>query len=423
MSKYQDHLTVSELTSKIKSCLNHDFSKVRVVGEVSNFHHHPSSGHMYFTIKDKNSEISCTMFRMQNRHLNFNVASGLEVNLRGTVTLFERRGQLQINVTSLEPAGIGELYRAYDKLKNQLKIEGLFDEKYKKSIPHFPEKLGIITSASSAAYQDILNVIKRRASFVKLCLYNVKVQGEGSSEQIIDGINALNAVDGISTIIIARGGGSIEDLWSFNNEFVARSIFNSSVPIISAIGHETDFTIADFVADSRAPTPSAGAELAVPSGADLLERLYHYERRLEQSIFNLIEQNSINIFQIEKRIIQQNPTKQKKNQFEKLNELKIRLIRNLMAQHKTHFDKVNHLQKQLNILNPDKILDRGYSVPFDQNGKIITQKDFRGKIYVADFFFTTCPTICIAMTDNLVKVQEKIKNNPHVMLLSHSVTP
>ena len=383
MSRYQDHLTVSELTTKIKSSLNHDFSEVRVAGEVSNFHHHPSSGHMYFTIKDKNSEISCTMFRMQNRHLNFNVTSGLEVNLHGTVTLFEKRGQLQINVTSLEPAGIGELYRAYDKLKNQLKIEGLFDEKYKKSIPHFPEKLGIITSASSAAYQDILNVIKRRASFVKICLYNVKVQGEGSSEQIIDGINALNAVDGISTIIIARGGGSIEDLWSFNNEFVARSIFNSSVPIVSAIGHETDFTIADFVADSRAPTPSAGAELAVPSGADLLERLYHYERRLEQSIFNLIEQNSINIFQIEKRIIQQNPTKQKKNQFEKLNELKIRLIRNLMAQHKTHFDRVSHLQKQLNILNPDNILDRGYSVPFDQNGKIIRLPD---QIDVGDIF-------------------------------------
>ena len=383
MSRYQDHLTVSELTSKIKSSLNHDFSEVRVVGEVSNFHHHPSSGHMYFTIKDKNSEISCTMFRMQNRHLNFNVTSGLEVNLHGTVTLFEKRGQLQINVTSLEPAGIGELYRAYDKLKNQLKIEGLFDEKYKKSIPHFPEKLGIITSASSAAYQDILNVIKRRASFVKLCLYNVKVQGEGSSEQIIDGINALNAVDGISTIIIARGGGSIEDLWSFNNEFVARSIFNSSVPIISAIGHETDFTIADFVADSRAPTPSAGAELAVPSGADLLERLYHYKRRLEQSIFNLIEQNSINIFQIEKRIIQQNPSKQKKNQFEKLNELKIRLIRNLAAQHKTHFDRVNHFQKQLIILNPDKILERGYSVPFDQNGKIIR---LPSQIDVGDIF-------------------------------------
>ena len=383
MSKYQDHLTVSELTSKIKSSLNRDFSKVRVIGEVSNFHHHPSSGHMYFTIKDKSSEISCTMFKMQNRHLNFNVTSGLEVNLHGTVTLFEKRGQLQINVTSLEPAGIGELYKAYDKLKKQLKTEGLFDEKYKKSIPHFPKKLGIITSASSAAYQDILNVIKRRASFVKLCLYNVKVQGEGSSEQIIDGINALNAVEGISTIIIARGGGSIEDLWSFNNEFVARSIFNSSVPIISAIGHETDFTIADFVADSRAPTPSAGAELAVPSGADLLERLCHYERRLEQSIFNLIEQNSINIFQIEKRIIQQNPVKQKKNQFEKLNELKIRLIRNLMAQHKTHFDKVNHLQKQLIILNPDKILDRGYSIPFDQNGKIIR---LPSQIDVGDIF-------------------------------------
>ena len=383
MSRYQDHLTVSELTSKIKSSLNHDFSKVRVVGEVSNFHHHPNSGHMYFTIKDKNSEISCTMFRMQNRHLNFNVTSGLEVNIHGTVTLFEKRGQLQINVTSLEPAGIGELYRAYDKLKNQLKLEGLFDEKYKKSIPHLPEKLGIITSASSAAYQDILNVIKRRASFVKLCLYNVKVQGEGSSEQIIDGINALNAVEGIDTIIIARGGGSIEDLWSFNNEFVARSIFNSLVPIISAVGHETDFTIADFVADSRAPTPSAGAELAVPSGADLLERLCHYERRLEQSIFNLIEQNSINIFQIEKRIIQQNPNKQKENQFEKLNELKIRLIRNLATQHKTQFDRVNHLQKQLIILNPDKILERGYSVPFDQNGKIIR---LPSQIDVGDIF-------------------------------------
>ena len=172
-------------------------------------------------------------------------------------------------------------------------------------------------------------------------------------------------------------------MWSFNNEFVARSIFNSSVPIVSAIGHETDFTIADFVADSRAPTPSAGAELAVPSGADLLERLCHYERRLEQSIFNLIEQNSINIFQIEKRIIQQNPNKQKENQFEKLNELKIRLIRNLATQHKTQFDRVNHLQKQLIILNPDKILERGYSVPFDQNGKIIR---LPSQIDVGDIF-------------------------------------
>ncbi len=371
MSKYQDHLTVSELTSKIKSCLNQDFSKVRVVGEISNFHHHPGSGHMYFTIKDNNSEISCTMFRMQNKHLSFNATSGLEVNLSGAVTLYEKRGQLQLNVTNMEPAGIGELYRAYDKLKNQLNMEGLFDEKYKKPIPSFPEKIGIITSASSAAYQDILNVIKRRAPFVKLCIYSVKVQGEGSSEQIIDGINALNHLDDISTIIIARGGGSIEDLWSFNDEYVARAIFNSSIPIISAVGHETDFTIADFVADSRAPTPSVGAELAVPSGTDISKRLYQYENRIEKSILNFINQANINIFQIEKRISQQNPIKQKKNQFEKLNELRIRLNQTLNFQQKTLSDKIKYFQKELILLNPNKILERGYSVPFDQNGKII----------------------------------------------------
>ena len=383
MSKYQDHLTVSELTSKIKSSLNHDFSKVRVVGEVSNFHHHPNSGHMYFTIKDKNSEISCTMFRMQNRHLNFNVTSGLEVNIHGTVTLFEKRGQLQINVTSLEPAGIGELYRAYDKLKNQLKLEGLFDEKYKKSIPHLPEKLGIITSASSAAYQDILNVIKRRASFVKLCLYDVKVQGDGASEEIVKGIKSFNDKTDIDTIIIARGGGSIEDLWSFNNENVGRAIFDSSIPIISAVGHETDFTIADFVADVRAPTPSAGAEISVPLVSDLMDRLSSYKNGMRLVMHNIIEQGYINIFQIEKRVNYLKPSRQIKIQNEKLKHLHSRFLHLFIAKQEKLYEKIDHYSKDLFILSPNHILDRGYSIPFDDSGKIIK---FSHQINVGDSF-------------------------------------
>ena len=383
MSKYQYCYTVSELNTKIRKTLNQDFSKVWVTGEVSNFHHHPNSGHMYFTVKDNSCEISCTMFRMQNRHLNFNISSGMEVRLEGTVTLYERRGQLQLNITNIEPAGVGELYKAFEELKKLLSEEQLFDQKYKKTIPKFPSTIGIITSESSAAYQDILNVLNRRAPYVKIILYDVKVQGDGASEEIVKGIKSFNDKTDIDTIIIARGGGSIEDLWPFNNENVGRTIFDSSIPIISAVGHETDFTIADFVADVRAPTPSAGAEISVPLVSDLMDRLSSYKNGMRLVMHNIIEQGYINIFQIEKRVNYLKPSRQIKIQNEKLKHLHSRFLHLFIAKQEKLYEKIDHYSKDLFILSPNHILDRGYSIPFDDSGKIIK---FSRQINVGDSF-------------------------------------
>ena len=257
MSEFQDCYTVSNLNRKIRDLLEYQLIDIWVKGEISNFHHHPSSGHMYFTLKDGGSELRCTMFRMNNSYLKFKPSDGMEVRLFGLVTVYEKRGQVQFKVTNMEPLGLGDLYRAYELLKRSLDEEGLFDDRHKMKIPPYPNKIGIITSGSGSAYQDILNVLSRRNPNIDVLLKSVKVQGNGSAEEIVDAIEIFNNYDDVDLLVIARGGGSIEDLWSFNDEQLCRQIANSPIPIISGVGHETDFTLTDFVSNLRAATPTA----------------------------------------------------------------------------------------------------------------------------------------------------------------------
>ncbi|MEL1223915.1 MAG: exodeoxyribonuclease VII large subunit, partial [Candidatus Neomarinimicrobiota bacterium] len=301
MSNYQDCLTVSKLNNKIRNLLEEGISNIWVVGEISNFHHHPSSGHMYFTLKDDSSEIRCTMFSMNNVHLKFSPENGMKVRLHGNVTIYERRGQVQLKVTIMETQGVGELHRTFEALKQSLAKEGLFEKVHKKKIPPYPNRIGVLTSGSGAAYRDILNVLNRRSPHVKIILHSIKVQGDGSSQEIVSGIELFNSHSDVDVIILARGGGSIEDLWAFNEEKVARSIFSSIIPIITGVGHETDFTIADFVSDLRAPTPSSAAEIAAPHLDELLSEILNYETRMLRIIQSQLEQRWLLFDQIEKR--------------------------------------------------------------------------------------------------------------------------
>ena len=236
MPEHRNYLSVSDLNSKIRYSLENNLSSVWVKGELSNFHHHPSSGHMYFTLKDDKNEIRCAMFRINNQFLNFSPNDGVSVRLFGDVTFFEQRGSIQIKVSMMEEDGVGDLFRAFEKMKTNLEKEGLFDNKHKKSLPLYPDKVGIITSGSGAAVRDIINVLGRRAPHVTLVLKSVKVQGDGASNEISEAIELFNRNKNVDLMIIGRGGGSIEDLWAFNEEIVARSIFKSSIPIISAVG-------------------------------------------------------------------------------------------------------------------------------------------------------------------------------------------
>ena len=375
MSEFQDCYTVSNLNRKIRDLLEYQLIDIWVKGEISNFHHHPSSGHMYFTLKDGGSELRCTMFRMNNSYLKFKPSDGMEVRLFGLVTVYEKRGQVQFKVTNMEPLGLGDLYRAYELLKRSLDEEGLFDDRHKMKIPPYPNKIGIITSGSGSAYQDILNVLSRRNPNIDVLLKSVKVQGNGSAEEIVDAIEIFNNYDDVDLLVIARGGGSIEDLWSFNEEKVARAIFDSSIPIISGIGHETDFTITDFVSDLRAPTPSAAAELAVPQLDDLLSYLAETKNRLIRSVIQLLEQKWQIKDQLQKRASYQQPTKKIERQFVKLNILHDRSVKLIKVRYEKWFQHTEYLSKQLLSLGPKQVLERGYAIPFNQSGEIIRRAD------------------------------------------------
>ena len=375
MSEFQDCYTVSNLNTRIRELLEHQLTDVWVKGEISNFHHHPSSGHMYFTLKDRGGELRCTMFRMNNSYLKFKPSDGMEVRLFGLVTVYEKRGQVQLKVSIMEPIGLGDLYRSYELLKRSLNEEGLFDDKHKTKLPSYPNTIGIITSGSGSAYQDILNVLSRRAPNINVLLRSVKVQGDGAAEEIVNAIDLFNKYGGIDILVLARGGGSIEDLWSFNEEKVARAIFNSSIPVISGIGHETDFTIADFVADLRAPTPSAAAELAVPLLDDLLLYLSESNNRLIRRMKTRLEQKWQIKDQMHNRISYQQPITKIERQFEKLDRLYDRSLKTINVKYDKWHQHTESLSKQLLSLGPKQVLERGYAIPFDQSGKIIRRAD------------------------------------------------
>lgn len=270
--------TVHELTKAVKAVLTDGkLNDVWIKGEISNYTNH-SSGHRYFTLKDKSSQLQCVMFKWYGQKMRFEPEQGMKVIVLGDIDVYEQRGQYQLKVRAIKPDGVGELYKAYELLKNKLALEGLFSPDHKKTLPAFPEKIGVATSGTGAVIHDIITVLKRRYP-VNVKFFPTTVQGESAAESIVHSIEALNKTD-VDVIIVGRGGGSIEDLWSFNEETVARAIFNSKIPIISAVGHETDYTIADFVADIRAPTPSAAAEIAVPDKQELFNQIIHLNDRL-----------------------------------------------------------------------------------------------------------------------------------------------
>lgn len=371
MSKEYSYLTVTSLNSKIRNLIEGSLDSLWVKGEISNYHLHPSSGHMYFTLKDNSGEIRCVMFRGNNNRIKFKPENGFQVRLFGSVTIYEQRGQIQLKVATMDPEGAGDLFLAFELLKKNLLDEGLFNDHFKKEIPKYPKTIGIVTSGSSAAFQDIINIIKRRAPQLNIILCSVIVQGSSGAESIVQGIQDLNTFSEIDVIILGRGGGSIEDLWCFNEEIVARSIFSSVIPIISAVGHETDFTISDFVSDLRAPTPSAAAEIVSLTKEEVLASLKNFRLILFQSLKKTIEKEMLKIDYLENRVRYQQPVKQILVQKDKIFELRNRLIKYIQFENKNKNQKIASIYKQLVGLSPKKVINRGYSIVYSNSNKII----------------------------------------------------
>ena len=364
-------VTVSQLNNYMKRYIDNNIhlTNLYVKGEISNFKKH-YSGHIYMTLKDEGSSIKAVMFKWNTASLKFNIENGMRVIACGKVSVFERDGQYQIYIDSMTPDGVGELYIAYEQLKEKLQNEGLFEQSFKKPIPKYPDKIGVVTSPTGAAVRDIINVINRRYQLSDIYIYPAQVQGIGAGDTVAKGIEFFNKQFPVDVLIIGRGGGSIEDLWAFNEEIVARAIFASDIPVISAVGHETDFTISDFVADLRVPTPSAAAEMAVPNEMELranlqvtsskllvlLDRLCQMKRHKLESLF---ASNSISNFELkinDRRIVLDNLTKQIYDCYEKI-----------LLNKKHYFSNV---LSKLDTLNPMAILARGYSIASIDNKSI-----------------------------------------------------
>jgi len=360
--------SITDISRYLKDLLANDsiLNSLWVSGEISNYHHH-NSGHMYFTLKDENSSISSIMFRGHNRKLNFDIEDGMKVNVHGYVSIYEPRGTYQLYVDDLEPAGKGALYLAYEQLKIKLEKEGLFSEKYKKSIPILPKKIGIVTSPTGAAIRDILSVVNRRFSNVYVLIVPSLVQGDAASSQIVEGIEYLNKRGDIDLVIVSRGGGSIEDLWAFNEENVARAIFKSSIPVISGVGHETDFTIADFTADLRAPTPSAAAELAISSRLELENNLNNNRSRLINAINNKLESIGNRVKTVSEKRIFSHPEDLFAEKTQHLDDLSRQIEWNMEKNLNTFNERFNILNSKMESLSPLKTLSRGYSITNKKN--------------------------------------------------------
>ena len=372
-------LTVSQLNAYIKSKFDFDevLSGVWIKGEISNFKNH-SSGHMYMTLKDEMGVVKAVMFKGNTFSLRFMPENGMKVLAYGRVSVYERDGQYQLYVEKMEPDGIGALYIAYEQLKKRLEQEGLFDERHKKNIPVFPRKIGVVTSPTGAAVRDILNVLKRRYPLADVTVYPVQVQGDGSAEQIASAIEYINAATECDVIITGRGGGSIEDLWCFNEEVCARAIFNSKIPVISAVGHETDFTIADFVADLRAPTPSAAAELATPDISEITSYLFDMKSRLLRLSVNAVENKRFKLTETAKRFSEKavlNDYAGKRQYIDSLMQRSTATVASKIAQAREGFVKS---VSTLEVLNPLSVLKRGYSLATDEKGQVLdTVKAFK----------------------------------------------
>jgi len=364
--------SVSGLNHFVKSLLEREdeIQDVWVKGEISNFKHHKGR-HMYFVLKDDNSEINSVMFRSSNKDLDFEPEEGMEVLCKGDITLYVNRGRYQIVVKEMKVGGIGELYLAYEKLKEKLSEEGLFDEIHKKDLPYLPKRIGIVTSGEGAALEDMLRVLKDRFENIEVLIAPAKVQGEEAAEEISESIKKLDR-DDVDVIIIGRGGGSIEDLWSFNEEIVARTIFEAKTPIVSAVGHETDFLISDFVADKRAPTPTGAAELVVPIKSEVKQKIREQNRRVETALENIIRNYKEKLDSLGKSPVFQDPYRMLEDRFQKLDENTDRLEVTLERYLERYEENLKSKKDRLNALSPIQTMKRGYSIVMDQEKRVVS---------------------------------------------------
>ena len=365
-------LTVGQLNLFIKDIFNQipALNDIRIKGEISNFKHH-TSGHMYMSLKDETGVLRAVMFRGAAMGLDFKPENGMQIIAEGRVGVYERDGQYQLYINSMVQDGKGTLYEQFEKLKKKLEAEGLFDVAAKKPIPTFPKRVGVATAPTGAAVRDIINILSRRFPYADICLYPVLVQGDGAAESVCHAIEYFNNNSAADVLIIGRGGGSMEDLWAFNEEVLARAIFKSEIPIISAVGHETDFTISDFVADLRAPTPSAAAELAVPSGAEIAEKFSTAGMRLANAVNKIIEKRQLQLkVYTESRVLRDPMFKvnEKGMQLDSVFRMFENAAKNTLNEKKQSFGVT---VSKLDGLSPLNTLKRGFSVAKNTDGKVI----------------------------------------------------
>ncbi len=354
-------LTVTELTAGIRTLLEEAFPYVSVSGEISNYKRH-SSGHAYFSLKDDRSQLRCVMWRSANRKLTFEPEDGMEVLAQGVLSVYEVQGQYQLVAQRLKPVGAGALQAAFERLKARLEEEGLFREEHKKALPSFPERVGVVTSGSGAAIRDIIQVLRRRAPWVSIILRPTPVQGEGAAAEIAAAVEEMNDYGEIDVLIVGRGGGSIEDLWAFNEEAVVRAVFKSRIPVVSAVGHETDFTLTDFVADLRAPTPSGAAEIVVRDQRELKDRSDSVLRRLCGGMAAYMDQHRQRVAALVSSYGLRRPVDQIGQYAQFTDELTRRLADRCFHDQETRGQTVSGLAGRLQALSPLSVLERGYAV-------------------------------------------------------------
>ena len=362
--------SVGELTRRVRFLLEDEFSSVWVEGELSGFTHH-NSGHMYFTIKDQDATLQCVMFRRENLKLRFRPEGGLKVICHGRISVYPPRGQYQLMVDAMEPKGLGALQLAFEQLKEKLFKEGLFDEERKKSIPYLPLRIGIITSPTGAVIHDMKHILERRFPDVHLVVSPVQVQGPKAKFDLVRALEDFNEYEKVDVVILARGGGSLEDLWPFNEEMVARAIAASEIPVISAVGHEVDYTISDFVADLRAPTPSAAAEIVLPEKKELVARLQDWKKRLRQALKDEVQHLKERLEETLKSKTLTQPLSLLDERWQALDELKKELQVSLSRSLDLKKRELKAVVGKLGVLSPLASLGRGYSIVFDEEHQTI----------------------------------------------------
>lgn len=366
--------TVSEISNQIHSVLTQFIPSVWIEGEVSNYYR-SRAGHVYFSLKDDQALINCVLWSRKADSLSFKIEDGMDMVIFGQVTSYKQQSQYQINVEKVQPGGKGRLYLAFERLKKKLSEEGLFSDELKQKLPSYPNTIGVVTSAEGAAVRDILNVSKRRNPAVQFIIYPSMVQGDKASGTIIKGIKTFNKLQNVDMIIIGRGGGSLEDLWAFNEEELVRAVVNSELPILSAVGHEVDFTLSDFAADVRAPTPSAAAEIAVPSRDEILNQIDILEDKILQNIKVRIKSFQEIVQHISKRLFARNPEEYLRQYKQTIDNIERQIDRLIKEKIRKEQLAIKNYQKQLRSMSPKEILNRGYSIVYKSpDAKIIKHK-------------------------------------------------